>query len=51
MKDCDFIIEEYRISYFNIELKEPDNIVEEGEAEDDDDEEPTMALGSGLETD
>ena len=50
MKDCDFIIEEYRISYFNIELKEPDNIVEEGEAEDDDDEEPAMALGCGLET-
>ena len=41
-------MEEYFIWQFRIELKEPDNIVEEGEVEDDDDEEPSMALCSGL---
>jgi hypothetical protein len=37
------------VPHLNIKLEEPDNIVREGEGEDDDDEEPSMTHGCWLE--
>ena len=37
-------------THLHLELKEPDKIIGEGEQEDDDNKEPSIALGSWLET-
>ena len=37
------LIESEHCGYLNSKLKEPDNVVGEGEEDDDDDEEPTLA--------
>ena len=44
-----YIVNRIIKSHLNIELEEPDYIVGEGDSEDDDYKEPSMAFGGGLE--